>query len=213
MRFPLQIMFRNMKSSENVEKWVRAGASKLDTFYNRVMGCRVAIEMPHRHHKKGRIFHIRIDLTVPGEEIVVNHEPGFIHHTRESEKTQLKKQLEVTIPHKNLGLAINDAFKAASRRLQDYARRQRGEVKSHTPLQVALVSKIVPDQAYGFLTSEDGREIYFHRNSVLHHDFSLLKVGTRVGFVQKMGDKGPQASTVRMVGKRNVLHRATPSAA
>jgi cold shock CspA family protein/ribosome-associated translation inhibitor RaiA len=213
MEYPLQITFRNIKSSETIEDWVRTEASKLDTFYNRVMGCRVTIEIPHRHHKKGSRYHIRIDLTVPGEEIVVNREPSLSQSTRQSGETQLKKRLEVKTPHKDLHRAINHAFRTAARRLQDFARRQRGQVKSHAPLQMARVSKIVPGQAYGFLTPEDGREIYFHRNSVLNCDFSRLKVGTRVSFVEEPGEKGPQASTVRVVGKGKVLGGATPLAA
>ena len=204
MKYPLQITFRNIRPSEAIEEWIRAEVSKLDTFYSRVMGCRVAIEIPHRHHKKGRPFHIRIDLTVPGEEIVVNREPSLSHRTRQSGESRLKKRLEVRTPHKNIHLAINDAFKAVDRRLQDYARRQRGDVKSHASLQVARVSKILPDQSYGFLTSNDGRGIYFHKNSVLNRDFSRLKVGTEVSFVEESGEKGQQASTVRIVGKRGV---------
>lgn len=137
MEYPLQISFRNIRPSLTIEEWVRAEAGKLDTFYNRVTRCRVAIEMPHRHHKKGRLFHVRIDLSVPGEEIVVNHAPKLSPRIRQSGETQLKKHLELKTPRKSVRLAINDAFKAAGRRLQDYARRQRGEVKRHVAPSVA----------------------------------------------------------------------------
>jgi len=209
MEYPLQITFRNIKPSEIIEEWVHAEARKLNTFYSHLLGCHVVIEMPHRHHTKGRSFHVRIDLAVPGEEIVVKHEPNL----RQWGETQLKKRLEGKTPHKNVRLAINDAFKAVARRLQDYARRQRGDVKRHTPLQMAHVSRILPDQAYGFLTSEDGRRIYFHKNSVLHRDFTRLKVGSKVSFVEELGDKGPQASTVRIVSKGRVLPQVTSPAA
>jgi cold shock CspA family protein len=201
MQFALQITFRRMKPSQTIERWIRAEADKLDSFYNRVMGCRVAIEMPHRHHKKGSPYHIRIDLTVPGEEIIVKREPSLSHRARQLGETELQKHLEVKAPHKNLRLAINDAFKAVGRRLQDYARRQRGDIKSHAPLQVARVSKMLRDEGYGFLTSDDGRGIYFHQNSVLNRAFSRVKVGTKVSFVEELGEKGPQASTVRIISK------------
>jgi cold shock CspA family protein/ribosome-associated translation inhibitor RaiA len=201
METPLQITFRNVKSSEMVEEWIRAEAAKLSTYYNRIMGCHVAIEVPHRHHRKGSPFHIRIDLVVPGEEIVVKREPSLSHRAKQLGETEVKKHLEVKTPHKNLRLAINDAFKAAGRRLQDYARRQRGDVKTRTPLQVARVSKILPDEGYGFLTSDDGREIYFHQNSVLNRAFPRLKVGSMVGLVEEPGEKGPQATTVRVISK------------
>jgi cold shock CspA family protein len=204
MQSPPQITFRNMTPSATVEEWIRDEADKLDTFYSRVMGCRVAIEVPHRHHRKGSPYHIRIDLTVPGEEIVVKREPSLSQRARQSGETGIKKHLEVKTPHKNLRVAINDAFRAAGRRLQDYARRQRGDVKSHPPLQAARVGKILQDKGYGFLTSDDGRGIYFHKNSVLNRAFSHLKVGARVSFVEELGEKGPQASTVRVISKGRI---------
>jgi cold shock CspA family protein len=204
MQFPLQITFRNMTPSETIEEWIRDDADKLDSFYNRVMSCRVAIEVPHRHHRKGSPYHIRIDLIVPGEEIVIKREPSLSHRARELGETEIKKHLEVKTLHKNLHLAINDAFKAAGRRLQDYARRQRGDVKSHAPLHVGRVSKLLQDEGYGFLTSDDGRGIYFHKNSVLDRAFSRLKVGATVSFVEEPGEKGPQASTVRIIGKGKI---------
>ena len=74
MTLPLQVTFRNMKHSPQVEDWIRAEAEKLETFYHRITACRVAIEVPHRHHKKGKPIHIRIDLTLPGK--------GNCHQTR-----------------------------------------------------------------------------------------------------------------------------------
>lgn len=213
MHFSLQITYRNMTPSETIEKWIRAEADKLDRFYSRVVGCRVAIEMPHRHHRKGSQYHIRIDLKVPGEEIVVKRGPSLSHRVRQLGETDLKKHLEVKTPHKNLRLAINDAFKAAGRRLQDHARRQRGDIKNRASLQLARVSKILPDEGYGFLTSDDSRGIYFHKNSVLNRKFARLKVGTRVSFVEELGDKGPQASTVRIVSKGTVPPSAKQVAA
>ncbi len=213
MQSPLQITFRNITPSATIEEWVRSEANKLDSLYNRVMGCRVAIEVPHRHHRKGSPYHIRIDLTVPGEEIVVKREPSLSHRARQLGETEIKKHLEVKTPHKNLRVAINDAFRAAGRRLQDYARRQRGDVKSHPSLQVARVGKILQDQGYGFLTSDDGRGIYFHKNSVLNGAFSHLKVGTRVSFVEELGEKGAQASTVRTIGKGRIPFSAKQAAA
>ena len=208
MKTPLKITFRNIKSSEMVEEWISAEVAKLGTFYKRIMGCHVAIEVPHRHHRKGSPYHIRIDLVVPGEEIVVKREPSLSHRARQLGEVEVKKHLEVRAPHKTLRLAINDAFKAAGRRLQDHTRRQRGDVKSHVVLQAGRVSKILPEEGYGFLTCEDGREIYFHENSVLNRAFSRLKVGTLASFVEEPGEKGPQASTVRRISKSRVLPAA-----
>jgi cold shock CspA family protein/ribosome-associated translation inhibitor RaiA len=213
MKLPLQVTFRNIESSPMVEEWIRAEAAKLETFYSQIMSCRVVVEIPHRHQKKGALSHIRVDLTLPGGEIVVKREPSLSSRTRRLGEREMKKDLEVNISHTNLRLAINDAFKAASRRLQDYARRQRGDIKRHARLSVARVSKILPDEGFGFLTADDGRGIYFHKNSVLNRAFSRLKVGTTVTFVEEPGERGPQASTVRVVGKGRTLPAAKRAAA
>lgn len=213
MKSELQVTFRNMKPSKEVEEWIRAEAAKLDTLYAQLMGCRVAVELPHRHRRKGRLYHIRIDLTVPQGEIVVKHEPSLGPRARQLGEQRIRKQGEVKSPHKDLRQAIDDAFKAAGRRLQDYVRRQRGDIKSHEPPPEARVSKIFPLEGYGFLTSDDGREIYFHKNSVLGRAFPRLTLGTTVRFVEEQGEKGPQASTVRIVSMRRISQAGKGTAA
>jgi cold shock CspA family protein/ribosome-associated translation inhibitor RaiA len=213
MKSQLQITFRNMEPSKEIEEWIRAQAAKLDLLYSQLMGCRVMVEIPHRHHRKGSPYHIRIDLTVPQGEIVVKREPSLSAQARHLGEREIKKHAEVKIPHKNLRIAIDEAFKAAGRRLQDYARRQRGDTKSHAPIPEARVSKIFPREGYGFLTSDDGREIYFHKNSVIGRAFSHLKVGAAVRFVEEAGDKGPQASTVRVVPEQGIQQTAKQTAA
>jgi cold shock CspA family protein/ribosome-associated translation inhibitor RaiA len=181
MKIPLQITFRNLLSSEAVETTIRERAAKLDLFYDRITSCRVLVEAPHRRHHRGRLYLVRIDMTVPGSEIVVNREP--------SEHSQ----------HEDLYVAIRDAFDAAGRQLQDYVRLQRGGVKSHEPAPVARVSRLFLQEGYGFLESPEGREIYFHKNSVVNGSFDELQVGAEAHFTEEPGEKGPQASTVRAV--------------
>jgi cold shock CspA family protein/ribosome-associated translation inhibitor RaiA len=203
MELPTQITFRNMESSENVKEWIRSEAGKLETFYKPIMSCRVAVEIPHRHRRKGAAYGVRIDLTLPGGEIVVKRAPTLAQGLRQARETAVSKQKELDAPRKNLRIAINQAFAAACRRLQEYARRQRREVKTHEPLPVARVNRIFPKEGFGFITAPDGREIYFHHDSVLNGAFRRLKVGTVVHFAEERGEKGPQASTVRIAGKRN----------
>jgi cold shock CspA family protein/ribosome-associated translation inhibitor RaiA len=201
MKLPVQITWRDMNPSPAVEARIREEAAKLEEFYPRIMGCRVMIEIPHQHRQKGYRFHIRIDLTVPEGEIVVNHEPtlhGTIQKIEEEERT---KEREVLAPHKDIFVAIRDAFKAARRRLQDFARKQGGVVKHHEITPRARIIKLFPKQGYGFLETEDGKEVYFHRNSVLGGGYDELEIGTEVSFVEEMGDEGPQASTVKVTGK------------
>lgn len=186
IKLPLQVTFRNMPPSKAVEAAIREKAAKLELFYGRLMSCRVVVESPHRHHHKGKLYHLRIDMTVPGGELVVNREP------------------DKRASHKDIYVAIRDAFGAARRKLQDYARRRRGVVKVHQATRHARVSKLFPEEEFGFLETPDGREIYFHRNSVLEPGFGHIEVGAEVYFAEEEGEKGPQASTVKLVGKRSV---------
>ncbi|HSM87595.1 MAG TPA: HPF/RaiA family ribosome-associated protein [Candidatus Limnocylindrales bacterium] len=211
--FPLQITFRDGTPPPVAEIWVRSEAAKLNRFYSRIMACRVAVENPHRHHKEGTPYHVRIDLTVPGGEIVVKHEPSLRSKARQAGEPEIRKRLEARTPHKYLRQAIDDAFKAAGRRLQDYARRQRGDVKQREPRPRAKVSQIFRDKDYGFLATPDGRDIYFHKDSVLNRAFGRLRIGTAVSFAEEEGEKGPQASTVRIVSKQGAgTRRRRPAA-
>lgn len=187
MKQPLQIEFRDIPPSEAVEAKIRQKAEKLDEFYEHIMTCRVMIEAPHGHHHQGRLYHVRIDLTVPNGEIVVNRSPKE-HHA-----------------HEDAYVAIRDAFNAARRKLQDYARKQRGDVKRHETPPHGTVSELVPYENYGRIETMDGREIYFHRNSLVDGDFDALEMGDQVRFVEETGDNGPQASTVHLIGKHHVV--------
>jgi len=212
MKSETQVTFRNIKPSKEIQEWIHLQVAKLDMLYPRLMGCRIMVELPHRHHKRGNPFHIRIDLTMPQGELVVKREPSLSSRTRRLGAHRIPKHAEVRVPHKDLRQAISDAFKAAGRRLQDYARRQRGDIKNHSPLPEGHVSRILPHEGYGFLSSNDGREIYFHKNSVLGRAFPRLKVGTPVRFAEEPGEKGPQASTVHLLPEQRI-HRAAKGAA
>jgi cold shock CspA family protein/ribosome-associated translation inhibitor RaiA len=187
MQLPLQISFHNMPHSAAVEDAVRENAARLDEFCGRVMSCRVVIDQPHRHHRDGNLYQVRIDITAPGEEIVIN---------REQRQDTACKDLEA---------AIGDAFDVAVRRVRDYVRRQRRDTKAHEPALHARVVHLVPKAGYGFLRTPDDREIYFHQHSVVSGDFEDLEIGMEVAFAEELGDKGPQATTVRVVGRRHQL--------
>lgn len=195
-----------MAPSEVVEAHIREAAQKLDEFCDEIMGCRVLVEIPHQHHRKGKLYHVRIDLTVPRAEFVIKRAPRLVtdrpsrfrkapDHVEFEESRKLSKYHA----HEDIQLSIRDAFDAARRKLQDYARRRRGVVKLHEGSPHARVTKLFPDEGFGFLETADGREIYFHENSVLDAGFSGLKIGAEVHFVEEPGEKGPQASTVTPV--------------
>jgi cold shock CspA family protein len=213
INIPLDITFRDMPPSDAVEAAIREKAAKLEDFYSGIISCRVIVEEPHRHHHRGRLFHVRIDLTLPGAEIVVKHEPKRVEvKTPGVEGTPEGVPSETNEPskyaaHEDIYVAIRDAFDAARRRLQDHARRERGATKLHNTQARGRVTKLFPDDGYGFLETPEGEEIYFHKNSVLEPGFARLKVGNVVFFAEEQGEKGPQASTVKIAGK----HRLSPS--
>ena len=111
---PLQITWRGMEASPAVEADIRAKAEKLKQTYDHIVSLRVVVESPHAHHHKGRIYQLHIDVRVPGKEIVVTHNPGDDH------------------AHEDLYVATRDAFDAARRRLKEYGRVRRGDVKNHS---------------------------------------------------------------------------------
>ena len=187
MKQPLQINFRNIPHSDFIEARIHEKAAKLDEFYDQIMSCSVMIEVPHGHHHKGKLYHVRIDLTVPNGELVINRAPKD-HHA-----------------HEDVYVAIRDAFNAARRKLQDYSRKQRGDVKNHEVPPHGIISDLIPYQDYGRIQTLDGREIYFHRNSVVEGDFDALETGEKVRFFEVAGENGPQASTVHLIGKHNIV--------
>jgi cold shock CspA family protein len=197
MILPVQISFRNLKPSEAIEARVREEVSKLETFYAGIVGCRVVVELPHKHHRKGDAFHVRIDLTVPGAELVIRKQSGLETGRRQVAAEKLSKSAEAHAEYKDVFVAIRDAFKEARRKLQDFARRERGQTKIHVPQASGKVVRLFPYEEYGFLETPDGSEIYFHKNSVLNDGFDRLRIGSRVTFSEELGEKGTQASTVR----------------
>jgi len=131
MRLPVQITWRDMAPSKAVGTKIREEAAKLEEFYDRMTSCRVTIEIPRRYQNGGYQFHVRIDLTVPGAEIVVNHEPTLHSSLQRLDGEEHAKGKELSAPHKDVYVAIRDAFKVARRKLQEYSHRQNGAVKHH----------------------------------------------------------------------------------
>jgi ribosomal subunit interface protein len=110
MQIPLQITIRDIDHSEALETHIRDKVKKLDEFFNHIMSCRVVVEVPHKHHHQGKQFNVRIDIGVPGSEIVVNRDHA-----------------------EDVYVALRDAFDAAKRKIEDHARKIRGDIKTHEP--------------------------------------------------------------------------------
>ena len=122
-----------MPPSEAIEAAISEKVAKLETFFDGIIGCRVVVEAPHRHHHKGKLYHIRIDLTLPGSEIVVVHEPKRL----EAATPRVKETPDVVLgemhepgkyaAHEDVYVAIRDAFNAAERQLKSIDKKHRTE--------------------------------------------------------------------------------------
>jgi ribosomal subunit interface protein len=167
------IKLKDIPSSDAVTAKINDRVAKLERFFDRIMACRVTIEQTQRRHHQGKLFNVRIDLTVPGTELLVNRDE-----------------------HEDLYVAIRDAFDAMERKLEGHAKKIHGEVKVHGETPLGRVTKLFPERGYGFIETADGRELYFHRNSVMGPDFENLEIGNAVTFLEEQGSKGPQATRI-----------------
>jgi cold shock CspA family protein/ribosome-associated translation inhibitor RaiA len=184
MQVPLQLSFKNVRRTPEVEGLIREKADKLGKVCDYLSSCRVAVEKPQKHINSGNPYRVRIDMTVsPGHELVVKNEAGRGNM------------------HDPLDVVIRDAFDTASRRLRKLVTLQHGKIKAHATQQVAaIVHKLFPVEGYGFLRTVDTQdEIYFHKNSVLHGEFDRLSIGTGVRYTAEEGQNGLQATTVQIV--------------
>lgn len=202
---PTQVTFRALPHSDALEADVRERVAWLEQFYTGLMRCRVLVEIPHRHRHDGRHFHVRIELTVPGgPAIVVSHDPSLHGRLKDVEEDAHRKETEIESVHRYASVAIREAFDAARRRLEDFAREQRGAVKMHDVPAHGEVVELATVDGCGFIQAGETR-IYFNRASVLDDAFDKLRIGTPVAFVEEQGEKGPQASTVRVLGKHHYV--------
>lgn len=177
MQVPLEISTRRIDLSPDLEADLRRRAGRLERLFDRITSCRIAVERPSYHHNEGGPYRVRLDITVPGSNLVAD------------------KQAE------DLNVAIRDAFQAAERQVDEFSRRVRGEVKTPVGPPEGTVLRLFKQDGFGFLQGADGAEVYFHRNAVIEPGFDDLEIGMRVRYAETQGIEGPQASTVSPVGR------------
>ncbi len=183
MQIPLEISYRDVNKTDKLENLIREKTDKLEKICDHITSCHIAIEKPQKFLNYGSPYRIRIDIRIPpGHEVVVKREPG-----------------EGSMDD-SLFSVVRDAFEAAKRKTQELCKIQRNKTKAHPAQEtVAIVSEVHHENGYGFIKTLNGRDIYFHKNSVLHNEFDKLKTGTGVRFFEEQGAKGPQASTVQII--------------
>ena len=177
MEIPINVTARRVELPPALEALIRRKAGKLERRFDRIIRCDVVVEGPGERHESGGPYDVRLDISVPGSELVVNQRAA-----------------------ETLRGAIEAAFDAAERQVDEHSRKQRGEVKTAVHPPEGPVVGLFPAEGYGFIAADDGREIYFHKNAVLPPGFDEISVGSRVRFHEEQGHEGPQASTVEILG-------------
>jgi ribosomal subunit interface protein len=165
-----QVTFRDFPSavpSASLELLIRKHIEKLNRFYDRISSCRVVVEFAQKHKHQGKLFNVRIDITVPGKELVV---------TRKVDQ--------------DIYVAIRDAFKAIQRQLEEHSRKRHGRVKSHNDVMHGRVARMIPQEGYGFIEGTDGNEYYFSMTNVSYPQFSQLTIGDAVEYFSEQQGEG-----------------------
>ena len=179
-----EIDFIDMEPRPELGAKIVAKLAQLEKVYGRMTACRVVAKGPSGHHRTGGQHHFTIYIALPdGREVSVERTPDADERFMDAE------------------FALNDAFRRARRQLRDQSRQIRGKVKHHETAPTAVVKSVFRADGFGFLESEDGREIYFHRNSVAEPGFDALEIGERVEFLEGQGREGPQARRVQSLNE------------
>lgn len=171
---PLQITSHDIPLTEAIESHIRKRTDKLSQFYDRINSCRVVVEIPQKHKHQGKLFNVRIDLTVPGKELAVNRKSN-----------------------PDIYVAIRDAFDALERQLEEHARKRHGQVKSHDEVMYGRIARIMSQDGYGFIEGIDDNEYYFSITNVSHPTFEQLMIGEEVEFTSHTESDGLQAHRVK----------------
>ena len=138
MSLALQITFRHMDPSPALETRIRELATRLEKFSEHIMRCHVIVEPPAHHKHQGFLYDFRVDITLPGEEIAIRHAHPADH------------------AHEDPYVALRDAFRAARRKLEDYERKRRRDVKSHSEAASGWIREPDAGQGSGGNEAEDG---------------------------------------------------------
>ncbi|MEX5728804.1 ribosome-associated translation inhibitor RaiA [Rhodovulum iodosum] len=184
MQVPLELSFTGIDTSDSIKALVQEKVDHLETLFDRITSCHVYIRAPHRSQRQGNLYEITVEVRVPGDELVVHH--------RQNDAAA----------HQHLPVAVRHAFAAMEREVKRWKDKAGGDVKVHDgPLQGRIV-EIRHDEGFGRIAANDGRLVYFHRNSVVDGRFEDLAPRDTVDLVVQSEESeiGPQASTVRPVG-------------
>ena len=173
MQIPLDISFENIAESEALSVHIRQKVDKLEQFFPRLIGCRVKVELPHKHSQQGERFEVQVAMKVPGAELVVNRKAD-----------------------EDVYVSLRDAFDAALRQPEEHIRQRNGQTKTHAESIHGEVVRIL--DGYGFIEDTEGNQYYFSEENVVGHQFNKLEEGIEVQFLPEMASQGLQAKRVNV---------------
>lgn len=190
MQTPLEITFHNIEASAAAEAAIRDHVARLERMFERMTTCRVCVDQRNQNLTDMIPPVVHIEISVPGrKDIVISHEPGH-----------LLQKYQVPDLHN----AINEAFRIAELRLAKYKDKltDHGSAERHEAVHEfrGQIAELAPGEDFGYLMTKEGGLLYFHRNSLLSGNFDTLQRGDEVTYVEEMGDTGPTASKVRLIG-------------
>lgn len=179
---PIQITVRDIPVSPTLEVLIRNRAEKLKRFFQRIMSCRIVLGMQQKHKHQGKLFNVRIDVTVPQKELVVTRKYS-----------------------QDVYVAVRDAFEAIERQLEDHGRKMNGRVKTHEAVMHGTIVRLIQKEGYGFIEGVDGNEYYFSMTNVSHPDFTALAIGDTVEYIAEYTNDGRQAHRVNRERSNNTV--------
>jgi cold shock CspA family protein/ribosome-associated translation inhibitor RaiA len=184
---PLEIAFHNLTPTDWLESMIRDHVDKLERRFGHLVACRVSVEALHRQHRTGNPYEVHITMSVPGRDLVVSREP---HKAKER------------YANPDIRTCVREAFDAAERQLEAF----KGKLRTDTgaPNGSAVTGQVMliePGADHGFILTNTGSQLYFHRDSVTNARFEDLKQGDTVHYVEEEGDAGPSATKVRLAAE------------
>lgn len=173
----LKIETRNVELRKGWQERVEEEKEKLvRNFAAYLLHLRVVIEAT-THHKEGG-FEIKLVASVPNDTVVVTRKGGAVRPL------------------------LVEAFDVLSLQLKENLRKKRKNKKPAEALadgdSYGTISKLSPHESYGFIVTVDERDVYFHENALKNVEMEELSEGDAVFYGETYGDKGPQASWVRL---------------
>jgi cold shock CspA family protein len=177
----LSISMRNIDKIEEVDDFIRAHLSELLKVDSHIVECKVLVDRTKKYRKSGNPFQVKVIVRFSaGPDIVVIRDPSGV------------------VMQDPLNTTLHNAFIIVKRKIVERNdKSEQGGLRLQAEYS-AVVSKLLPEKGYGFLQTDSGKSVFFHRSSVVGDEFDLMEEGMGVWFIEREGNKGLWASTVRI---------------